>query len=92
MAVTRKRNPNQYKNGGPRLRGMNMRQLTELLEKTSAKKTKAKIFRELYRKNKKILDKLNKESEALKKYSKEELFQLHLKHKKWSKVMEEITK
>lgn len=87
-----KKNPNQYKNGGPRLRGMNIRQLLELLEKTQAKKTKAKIRRELYRQNHRIVCRLEKETEALKKYSKEELFQLHLKHKKWKLVMEEITK
>lgn len=44
-----KRNPNQYKNGGPRLRGMNVTQLQDLLVKTSANKTKAKIRREIER-------------------------------------------
>ena len=48
MAI-RKKNPNQYKNGSPRLRGMNIRQLTELLEKTQQKKTKAKIRNEIQR-------------------------------------------
>jgi hypothetical protein len=92
MAVKRKKNPNQYKNGGPRLRGMNMRQLAELLDKTQTKKVRAKICREMLRQNHRIVVKLQKQSDALKKYSKEELFQLHMKLKKWKLVMEEITK
>ena len=48
MAV-RKRNPNLYKNGGPRIRGMNKGQLEKLLEKTQQKKIKAKIVREINR-------------------------------------------
>lgn len=44
-----KRNPNTYKNGSPRLRGLNQTQLENLLEKTSLKKTKAKIRREIQR-------------------------------------------
>lgn len=91
MAI-KKKNPMQYKSGKPRLRPLSIRQLVELLEKTSSKKEKAKIRKELYVKNHRIVVKLDKESEALKNYSKEELFELHLKHKKWSKVMEEITK
>ena len=49
MMAIRKKNPNQYKNGGPRLRGMNKEQLEKMLEKTSAKKTKAKIRNEINR-------------------------------------------
>lgn len=45
-----KRNPNQYKNGSPRLRGMSVTQLQDLLVKTSAKKIKAKIRKEIERK------------------------------------------
>lgn len=48
MAV-RKKNPNLYKNGGPRIRGMNKTQLENLLEKTSQKKIKAKIRKEIER-------------------------------------------
>jgi hypothetical protein len=44
-----KRNPNQYKNGSPRLRGLSVTKLQELLVKTSANKTKAKIRREIER-------------------------------------------
>jgi hypothetical protein len=44
-----KRNPNTYKNGSPRLRGMNKTQLETLLEKTRQKKTIAKIRREIER-------------------------------------------
>ena len=49
MSVKTKKNPNQYKNGGPRLRGMNKQQLETLLEKTSTKKAKAKIRNEIKR-------------------------------------------
>ena len=41
----RKANPMTTKNGKPRLGPLNMKQLTELLDKTSAKKVKAKIQR-----------------------------------------------
>lgn len=41
----RKANPMMTKNGKPRLGPLNMKQLTDLLEKTSAKKIKAKIQR-----------------------------------------------
>lgn len=44
-----KRNPNQYKNGSPRLRGMNKTQLENLFEKSSKNKVKAKIRREIER-------------------------------------------
>lgn len=49
MSVKRKKNPSQYKNGGPRLRGMNQNQLAALLDKTQQKKNKAKIQREIKR-------------------------------------------
>lgn len=49
MMPVRKRNPNTYKNGGPRIRGMNKTQLETLLEKTSQKKIKAKIRKEIER-------------------------------------------
>ena len=39
----RKANPMMTKNGKPRLGPLNMKQLSDLLEKTSAKKVKAKI-------------------------------------------------
>jgi len=48
MAI-KKKNPNQYKNGGQRLRGMNKVQLETLLEKTQQKKIKAKIRNEIQR-------------------------------------------
>ena len=49
MAVKKKKNPNLYKNGTPRLRGLNKTQLENLLDKTSAKKNKVKITREIER-------------------------------------------
>ena len=42
-------NPNTYKSGKPRLRGLNLKQLTALLEKTSIRKEKSKIQREIDR-------------------------------------------
>ena len=46
----RKANPMMTKNGKPRLGPLNMKQLSDLLEKTSAKKVKAKIQRYILRK------------------------------------------
>lgn len=46
-----KRNPNTYKNGGIRLRPLTVAKLNELLAKTSLKKTRAKIQREIDRKS-----------------------------------------
>jgi len=46
----RHNNPMQYKNGKPRLRPLNILQLTALIDKTQRKKDKAKITRELARK------------------------------------------
>jgi hypothetical protein len=46
----RHNNPLQYKGGKPRLRPLNIIQLTALVEKTQRKKDKAKITREIVRK------------------------------------------
>ena len=46
----RHNNPMQYKSGKPRLRPLNIAQLTTLVEKTQSKKEKAKITREIARK------------------------------------------
>ena len=46
----RHNNPMQYKNGKPRLRPLNITQLTALVEKTQRKKDKSKISREIARK------------------------------------------
>jgi hypothetical protein len=54
----RHNNPQLYKSGKPRLRGLNTKQLSALLEKTQVKKDKCKIERELRRKQNQALDKL----------------------------------
>jgi hypothetical protein len=46
----RKGNPMLYKSGKPRLRPLNIVQLTALIDKTQRKKDKAKITREIARK------------------------------------------
>ena len=46
----RKGNPMLYKNGKPRLRPLNITQLTALVDKTQRKKDKAKISKEIARK------------------------------------------
>ena len=46
----RHNNPMQYKNGKQRLRPLNITQLTALIDKTQRKKDKAKISREIARK------------------------------------------
>jgi hypothetical protein len=46
----RKGNPMLYKNGKPRLRPLNITQLTALADKTQRKKDKSKITREITRK------------------------------------------
>ena len=46
----RHNNPMMYKNGKPRLRPLNITQLTALIDKTQRKKDKAKITREIARK------------------------------------------
>jgi hypothetical protein len=48
----RKANPMMTKNGKPRLGPLNMKQLSDLLAKTSAKKVKAKIQRYILKKTK----------------------------------------
>ena len=48
----RHNNPMVYKNGKPRLRPLNVKQLTELLGKTQGRKNQAKIEREIVRKTK----------------------------------------
>jgi hypothetical protein len=45
----RHNNPMLYKSGKPRLRTLNVKQLTALIEKTQVKKEKSKIQRELTR-------------------------------------------
>jgi predicted HAD superfamily Cof-like phosphohydrolase len=45
----RHNNPMTHKNGKPRLKPLNIAQLTALVEKTQRKKDKAKITRELSR-------------------------------------------
>jgi hypothetical protein len=46
----RHNHPLQYKSGKPRLRPLNISQLTALIDKTQRKKDKAKISREISRK------------------------------------------
>ena len=46
----RHNHPLQYKSGKPRLRPLNVAQLTALIDKTQRKKDKAKISREIARK------------------------------------------
>ena len=46
----RKGNPMLYKSGKPRLRPLNILQLTALVEKTQRKKDKSKISKEIARK------------------------------------------
>ena len=56
MAV-KKANPMQTRTGKPRLGPLNVKQLETLLDKTSAKKTKAKISKEIARKQAMLLSK-----------------------------------
>ena len=51
----RHNNPMQYKNGKSRLRPLNIAQLTALVEKTQRKKDKAKISREIARKQVRVV-------------------------------------
>ena len=48
--VSRNNNPMMNKNGKPRLKPLNITQLSALVEKTQRKKDKAKITREIARK------------------------------------------
>jgi hypothetical protein len=51
----RHNNPLQYKSGKPRLRPLNITQLTELVSKTQRKKDKSKITREIARKQARVV-------------------------------------
>ena len=53
----RKANPMLTKNGRPRLGPLNVKQLASLLDKTQANKTKAKIVREIAKKNLRLIKK-----------------------------------
>lgn len=55
MAVKKKANPMQTKTGKPRLGPLNVKQLETLLEKTQQKKTKAKISREISRRQARLV-------------------------------------
>ena len=57
MAVKKKANPMQTRTGKPRLGPLNVTQLETLLSKTQPKKTKAKISREIARKQAMLLSK-----------------------------------
>lgn len=48
----RHNNPMAYKSGKPRLRPLNLTQLSALLEKTQGRKNQAKIEREITRRSK----------------------------------------
>ena len=48
----RHNNPMTYKSGKPRLRTLNVTQLTALADKTQVKKEKSKIIREIARRTK----------------------------------------
>lgn len=48
----RHNNPMVYKSGKPKLRPLNVKQLTELLDKTQGRKNQAKIEREIARRSK----------------------------------------
>jgi hypothetical protein len=53
----RKGNPMLTKNGRPRLGPLNVKQLVSLLDKTQQKKNKAKIVREIAKKNLRLIKK-----------------------------------
>lgn len=53
----RKGNPMLTRNGKPRLGPLNVKQLVDLLDKTSVVKTKAKIVREIAKKNLRLIKK-----------------------------------
>ena len=54
-----------YKSGKPRLRGLNTKQLSELLAKTQGRKNQAKVERELKRKQNRALDIMSKNAQEL---------------------------
>ena len=62
----RHNNPNTYKSGKPRLRPLNTKQLSDLLEKAQGRKNQAKIERELKRKQNRALDKMATNAQELK--------------------------
>jgi hypothetical protein len=51
----RHNNPLQYKSGKPRLRPLNITQLTALIDKTQRKKDKSKISKEIARKQARLV-------------------------------------
>ena len=51
----RHNHPLQYKSGKPRLRPLNVLQLTAMLDKTQRKKDKSKISREIARKQARVV-------------------------------------
>jgi hypothetical protein len=53
----RKGNPMLTRNGRPRLGPLNVKQLVALLDKTQQKKNKAKIVREIAKKNLRLIKK-----------------------------------
>jgi len=57
----RKGNPMLTRNGRPRLGPLNVKQLVALLDKTQANKTKAKIVREIAKKNLRLIKKKHPE-------------------------------
>lgn len=61
----RHNNPMLYKSGKPRLRGLNTKQLSDLLAKTQGKKNQAKVERELKRKQNRALDVMAKNAQEL---------------------------
>ena len=61
----RHNNPMVYKSGKPRLRGSNTKQLSDLLDKTQGNKNKAKVQRELKRKQNRALDKMAANAQEL---------------------------
>lgn len=61
----RKANPMLTRNGKPRLGPLNVKQLVALLDKTQQKKNKAKIVREIAKKNLRLIK--NNHPEILKK-------------------------
>ena len=61
----RHNNPMLYKSGKPRLRGLNTKQLSDLLAKTQGRKNQAKVERELKRKQNRALDVMAKNAQEL---------------------------
>lgn len=51
----RHNHPLQYKSGKPRLRPLNLSQLTALIDKTQRKKDKSKITKEIARKQARVV-------------------------------------